>query len=41
TLSVLQPRSNKVEFINHMPILKLSKSNKELFLREIVSLMIV
>nr|GFC11606.1 retrovirus-related Pol polyprotein from transposon TNT 1-94 [Tanacetum cinerariifolium] len=37
TLSVLQPRSSEVEFINYMLILKLSKSNKELFIGEIHS----
>nr|GEX22128.1 hypothetical protein [Tanacetum cinerariifolium] len=41
TLSVLQPRSIKVEFINHMLILKLSKSNKDSSIGEIVSPMIV
>nr|GEX70201.1 hypothetical protein [Tanacetum cinerariifolium] len=41
SLSVLHPRSSEVEFINHMLILKLSKSNKELFIGEIVSPMII
>nr|GEU77417.1 reverse transcriptase domain-containing protein [Tanacetum cinerariifolium] len=41
TLSVLQPRSSKVEFINHMLILKLSMSNKDSSIGEIVSPMIV
>nr|GEW66332.1 RNA-directed DNA polymerase, eukaryota, reverse transcriptase zinc-binding domain protein [Tanacetum cinerariifolium] len=41
TLSLLQPRSSKVEFINHMLILKLSKSNKDSSIGEIVSPMIV
>nr|GEZ54688.1 hypothetical protein [Tanacetum cinerariifolium] len=36
TLSVLQPRSSKVKFINHMLILKLSKSNKESSIGEIM-----
>nr|GEW29035.1 ribonuclease H-like domain-containing protein [Tanacetum cinerariifolium] len=35
TKSVLQPRSSEVEFINHMLILKLSKSNKESSIGEI------
>nr|GEU37638.1 retrovirus-related Pol polyprotein from transposon TNT 1-94 [Tanacetum cinerariifolium] len=34
-LSVLQPRSSEIEFINHMLILKLSKSNKDLLIGEI------
>nr|GEX46679.1 uncharacterized mitochondrial protein AtMg00810-like [Tanacetum cinerariifolium] len=41
TKSVLQPRSSEVEFKNHMLILKLSKSNKESSIGEIVSLMIM
>nr|GEW57808.1 hypothetical protein [Tanacetum cinerariifolium] len=41
TLSVLQPRSSGVEFMNHMVILKLSKSNKDSSIGEIVHLMIV
>nr|GEY63798.1 retrovirus-related Pol polyprotein from transposon TNT 1-94 [Tanacetum cinerariifolium] len=35
TSSVLQPCSNEVKFINHMLILKLSKSIKDLSIREI------
>nr|GEY01634.1 putative reverse transcriptase domain-containing protein [Tanacetum cinerariifolium] len=35
TKLMLQPRSNEVEFINHMLILKLSKSNKESSVGEI------
>nr|GEY31364.1 hypothetical protein [Tanacetum cinerariifolium] len=38
SLSMLQPRSSEVGFINHMLILKLSKSNKDLSIGEIVSL---
>nr|GEV93172.1 hypothetical protein [Tanacetum cinerariifolium] len=41
TKSMLQPYSSEVEFINHMLILKLSKSNKESSTGEIVSPMIV
>nr|GEY78701.1 hypothetical protein [Tanacetum cinerariifolium] len=41
TLSVLQPRSSEFEFINHMLILKLSKSNKDSSIGEIVSPMIL
>nr|GEX40954.1 hypothetical protein [Tanacetum cinerariifolium] len=38
TKSVLQPHSSKVGFINHMLTLKLSKSNKESSIREILQL---
>nr|GEX06726.1 retrovirus-related Pol polyprotein from transposon TNT 1-94 [Tanacetum cinerariifolium] len=41
TLSVLQPRSSEVKFINHMLILKSSKSNKDSMIGEIVSPMIL
>nr|GEV26998.1 hypothetical protein [Tanacetum cinerariifolium] len=41
TSSVLQPHSSKVKFINHMLILKLSKSNKDSSIGEILSPMIV
>nr|GEX32501.1 hypothetical protein [Tanacetum cinerariifolium] len=41
TKSVLQPRSSKVRFINHMLILKLLKLNKESSTKEIVSHMIL
>nr|GEW50699.1 hypothetical protein [Tanacetum cinerariifolium] len=37
TISVLQPRSSEVEFINHMLILKLSKSIKDSSIGEIAS----
>nr|GEV33009.1 hypothetical protein [Tanacetum cinerariifolium] len=41
TKSMLQRHSSEVEFINHMLVLKLSKSNKESSTGEIVSRMII